>query len=128
MPQISLRPGSKGLVQSTGTQVTGEAASEAALQTLSGNSQTITTAGKLLCRVDPGGAGRSGTILQKGTVDGQLAIVLNVATLGEAGETITVAAHATSFVALGTAAVVAAGGALLCVWDATQDRWIATET
>ena len=126
MPQISLRPGSKGLVQSTGTQVTGEAASEAALQTLSGNSQTITTAGKLLCRVDPTG-NRSGIILEAGTVDGQMAIVMNCATAG-AAETITFAAHATSNVGLGTAAVIAGGGALLCVWDATLARWIATET
>ena len=126
MPQISLRPGSKGLVQSTGTQVTGEAASEAALQELTGNGQTIATAGKLLCRVDPTGS-RTGTILQKGTVDGQLAIVMNVATPG-AAETITFAAQATSFVGLGTAAVIAGGGALLCIWDATIDRWVATET
>jgi len=126
MPQISLRPGSKGLVQSTGTQVTGEAVAESAVQLMAGNDETIATAGKLLCRVDPA-ASRTGVILQKGTVDGQLAIVMNVATPGQA-ETITFAAQDTSFVSLGTAAVIAGGGALLCIWDATIDRWVATET
>lgn len=126
MPQISLRPGSKGLVQSTGSVVTGEAVAESALHTMAGNDETITTAGKLLCRVDPAGS-RTGVILEAGTVDGQLAIVMNCATAG-AAETITFAAHATSNVGLGTAAVIAGGGALLCVWDATLERWIATET
>ena len=126
MPQISLRPGSKGLVQSTGTVVTGEAAAESAVQELTANGQTIITAGKLLARVDPAD-NRTGVILEKGTQDGQLCIVMNCATAG-VDEKITFAAQGVSWVGLGTAAIIGGGGCLLCVWDATQGRWLTTET
>ena len=124
MPSIHLDPTSKGIVQKTGNVVSGDTIINSTLQTLSGDDQTITTAGKgLLIRIDAGGTARSGTILEKGTVDGQLAVLVNVG-----GETITFATAGTSFVMLGTAAVIAVGASLWCVYDSTTARWYATET
>ena len=123
MPSIHLDPTSKGLVQKSGSAVSGDTRANSALQTLSDNGQTITTAGKgLLIRVDAGGQARTGTILQKGTVDGQLAVLVNVG-----GETITFGAAGDSFVALGAAAILVAGASLWCVYDSTAARWYPAE-
>ena len=124
MPSIHLDPTKKGLVQKTGNVVSGDTMSDVALQTLSGDNQTIKTVDKgMLVRIDAGGGARSGTILEKGTVDGQLVVLVNVG-----GEAITMAVAGTSFVALGTGCVIAAGASLFCVYDTTTDRWHATET
>ena len=124
MPSIHLDPTKKGLVQKTGNVVSGDTIENVALQTLSGNDETISTADKgILIRVDAGGLARTGTILEKGTVDGQMIVLVNVG-----GETITMAVAGTSFVALGNACVIAAGASLFCVYDLTTERWHATET
>ena len=122
MPKISILPGTKGLVQETGTVVAGESIALSALQTIA-NSSTILTSGRLLSRVDASGGARTAVVLEKGTVDGQICIIVNTG-----GETITFAAEGTSNVALGTAAVIGAGAAALCVWDMTTEHWHLTET
>jgi len=124
MPSIHLDPTKKGLVQKTGKAVSGDTASDVEKQTLDGNDQTITTADKgLLIRVDGSGGNRTGTILQKGTVDGQIIVLVNVGT-----HSITMAAAGTSFVGLGASCIIAAGASLFCVYDSTTQRWLATET
>ena len=117
MPKISLLPGTKGLVQETGSVVAGEAAAESAVQTI-GAAGTILTAGRLIARVDAGGTGRTGVIMQAGTQDGQICIVVNVG-----GETLTMDAAATSNVVSGTGCVLAAGSAALFVFDSTIGDW-----
>jgi hypothetical protein len=124
MPSIHLDPTKKGLVQRTGNVVSGDTLENVALQTLTGNDETISTADKgMLIRVDAGGGNRTGIILQQGTVDGQMIVLVNVG-----GESITMAAAGVSFVALGASCVVAAGASLFCVYDSTTQRWHATET
>jgi len=117
MPKISLLPGSKGLVQETGSVVAGEAAAESAVQTI-GASGTILTAGRLIARVDAGGSGRTGVIMQDGTQDGQICIVVNVG-----GETLTMDSVGTSNVAAGTGAVIPALSSALFVYDSTIGAW-----
>jgi len=124
MPSIHLDPTKKGLVQKTGNVVSGDTMTDVELQTLAGDDSTITTASKgMLIRIDAGGGARTGTILQKGTVDGQIIVLVNV---GE--EQITMADANTSFVALGASCIIAAGSSLFCVYDATTARWHATES
>ena len=124
MPSIHLDPTKKGLVQKTGNVVSGDTMTDVELQTLTGDDETISTAGKgMLIRIDAGGGARSGIILEKGTVDGQVVVLVNVG-----GEAVTMAAAGTSFVALGTNCIVAAGASLFCVYDTTTARWHATET
>lgn len=83
------------------------------------NSNTITTAGLLITRVNPGGA-VTGIILQQGTVDGQIVIVENDAA---AANTVTFAAAGTSFVANGVTTVIAGLTAVAYVWNGTTGLW-----
>ena len=121
MPQITFKPGTKGLVQETGTVVAGEAIALTTTQTIAG-SGTIDPSGALLVRISAGSA-VSSVILSKGSVDGQICILVNVGDY-----TITFAAANTSNVGLGTAAVIVAGAAALCVYDSTSEHWHLTET
>ena len=124
MPSIHLDPTKKGLVQKTGNVVSGDTMTDVELQTLSGDNQTIKTADKgMLIRIDAGGAARSGIILEKGTVDGQIIVLVNVG-----AHQVAMAAAATSFVALGNACVIAPGASAFCVYDSTTAKWYATET
>lgn len=115
MPKITIEPENRGLIQEAGSVVIGGVK---ALQTLSGNGQTIDTSGFVIA-VDPNGA-RTGTILEAGIADGQIILLLN-----EGGETITFAAAGTSNFAPGAVAL-AAGNSALCVWDATNSKWTPT--
>jgi len=82
-----------------------------------GAAGTITTANVGIARVTPASA-RTGCILQAGTVNGQQVILINNGTVS-----ITFAAAATSHVALGTSAVLAANGKLTFVWDSVKALW-----
>lgn len=115
MPKITIEPENRGLFQETGSVVIGGVKS---LQTLTGNGETIDTTGFVIA-VDPNGA-RTGTILEAGTADGQLILLLN-----EGGESITFAAAGDSNFAAGAVAL-AAGMSVLCVWDATNSKWSPT--
>ena len=121
MPQITFKPGTKGLVQETGTVVAGEAVALKATQTIVDDA-TIDPSGALLVRVTAAG-NRTGVIIAKGTVDGQICILVNVG-----ANTIAMAVEGTSNVGLGTAAVLGAGSATLCVYDSTSEHWHLTET
>ena len=126
MPSIHLDPTKKGLVQKSGSVVSGDTRADVAVQTLGGNDETISVSGKgMLVRVDPGGASRSGTILEAGSVDGQIVVLLNVA---DGAETVTFAAAGTSNVGLGAAAVIARNASLWCVWDSVSELWHTSET
>jgi hypothetical protein len=82
------------------------------------NSGTIATAGvSSVARVAPTGA-RTGVILAAGTWDGQICHVIN-----ESANTVTFAAAATSNVADGTSAVVAALRSMTFVWNSSTSRW-----
>lgn len=82
------------------------------------NGATITTAGVRTVRVNPGG-NVTGIILQAGTQPGQKIEVIN-----EAGSfTVTFAAYATSLVADGTAAVIAANRAMYFTWNSSASGW-----
>ena len=117
MPKISLLPGTKGLIQETGTVVTGENIAQSALQTIAA-SGTILTSKRLIARVDAGGGNRAGVIMEQGTVDGQICIVLNTG-----AETLTMAAAGTSNVASGTACVIGGSSVAIFVYDATIGDW-----
>ena len=124
MPSIHLDPTKKGLVQKTGNVVSGDTMTDVELQTLAGNGVTIKTADKgMLVRIDVNGGNRTGAILEKGTVDGQIIVLVNVGT-----HQVAMAAAATSFVALGNACVIAPGASAFCVYDSTTAKWYATET
>ena len=124
MPSIHLDPTKKGLVQKTGNVVSGDTMTDVTLQTI-GAAGTISTAGKgMLIRVDAGGGARADVAIEKGTVDGQIVVIVNVG-----GEALTMNANAAvSFVALANACVIAAGASLFCVYDSTTARWYTTET
>lgn len=124
MPSIHLDPTKKGLVQKTGNVVSGDTREDVAVQSLGGNDETIAVEGKgMLIRVDPTG-NRTGTILEAGTVDGQMIVLLNVA---DAAETIAFADPGVSNVGLGAAAIIARNASLWCVWDSTLGLWHTTE-
>lgn len=117
MPKISLLPGGKGLVQETGKSVAGETIAQSATQTI-GASGTILTNGRLIARVDAGGGARTGVIMEAGTEDGQICIVMNTG-----GETLTMAAAGTSNVTTGTGCVIGVGAVALFVFDTTIGDW-----
>ena len=124
MPSIHLDPTKKGLVQKSGSTVSGDTAEIVEAQAVAANDVEIKTADKgMLVRINVNGGNRTGAILQKGTVDGQIVVLVNVGT-----NQVTMAAAGTSFVALGTACVIAAGASLFCVYDSTTERWHTTET
>lgn len=123
MPQITLLPGTKGLVQETGSVVAGETIALSANQAVATSGHTILTAGRIIARCTVA-SGATAAILEAGTVDGQICIVINK----DLSNTITFAAQGTSNVALGTVAVIGAGAAALCVWDSTTEHWHLTET
>ena len=118
MPQV-LVDSTKGLFQKSGI---GFAGVPAQLNTLSASAETITVDG-LVVRLDAGGTIRNECILStSGAVAGQIAILLN-----EGGEAIAFAAAAVSNV-FGTAAetlnTLAAGTAMIVVYDDTNSRWV----
>lgn len=120
MPKITIEPTNRGLFQSTGSVVV---ATGKDLQTLTGNDQTIDTTG-FYVPVDPDAA-RTGTILEAGTADGQLLLLLNK---GTSGQNIDFATAGTSNItgANGTNRTLGPGLAILCVWDATNSKWSLT--
>jgi len=124
MPSIHLDPTKKGLVQKTGKVVSGDTLSDVALQEI-GAAGTILTKDKgMLIRVDAAGGARSDVKIEKGTVDGQIVVIMNVG-----GESLTMhATTTTSNVALGNACVIAPGASLFCVYDSTTSKWHTTET
>lgn len=125
MPSIHLDPTKKGLVQKSGNVVSGDTRTDVAVQELANDGVTINVLGKgMLIRVDPL-ASRTGIILEKGSVDGQIVVLLNVA---DEASTITFAAAATSNVGLGTAAAIARNASLWCVWDSVSELWHTSET
>jgi hypothetical protein len=83
-----------------------------------GAAGTIATAALSFSRVNPA-ADRTGCILEAGTADGQVIIVMNVS----ASKTITFAASGTSNVADGTSDVIAALSAAMYVWGAATSLW-----
>jgi len=115
MPLVEIS-NSKGLVQKSGSGLVAVPKSESA-QELSGNAQTIDTSG-FYVKVDAGGEARTGTILEEGTVDGQLLLLANVG-----GEKITFNANgAVSFWSAGAIGP-DAGESVLCVWDDASSLW-----
>ena len=122
MPQVKI-DSTKGLYQTSGSGLVGV---PAALNTLSGNAETITVDG-FVVRLDAGGTARKEAILStSGAVAGQVAILLN-----EGAEDIDFNAAATSNI-FGTAATtlntLAAGCAMTVVYDATNSRWVTPST
>jgi len=81
------------------------------------SSGTITTAKTGVSRVTTGGA-VTGVIMQAGALGGQQCVVVN-----ESGNTITMAAAATSNVADGVSCVIGATRAMWFVWDTGTSRW-----
>jgi len=118
MPKISLKPGSKGLVQESGNVVAGEAIGTVALHTMGGNGETIKTNGALIRRVDAGGTARTGVIMELGNTDGQLCIVVNTG-----GELLTMAAASSSNVTTGTGCKIATGTGVIFCYDSTIADW-----
>ena len=115
MPLVEIS-NSKGLVQKSGSGLVALPKSESA-QALSGNGQKIDTSG-FYVKVDAGGEARTGTILEEGTVDGQLLLLANVG-----GEKITFNADgAVSYWSAGAIGP-AAGESVLCVWDHASSLW-----
>lgn len=86
--------------------------SAAAVVTATGG--TIQTAGLAISRVNPAGA-ITGVILQPGTINGQQIVVCN-----ESGNSITMAAKATSNVQSGVTNVIPANAAATYIWDGSQ--------
>tara|TARA_Y100001970_G_scaffold293936_1_gene444804 strand:- start:3080 stop:3472 length:393 start_codon:yes stop_codon:yes gene_type:complete len=130
MPKIHLDPTLKGIEikeKNAGVDakfVQGDTRVRSSLQTLSGNGETITVLDKgMVIRIDAGGGARTGTILQQGSVDGQIIILVNVG-----GEKITMAAAGTSNVASGTGCAIDTGTSYLCVYDSTVGDWFPAET
>ena len=115
MPLVEIS-NEKGLVQKSGSGLVAVPKSTTA-QNLSGNAQTIDTSG-FYVKVDANGQARTGTILEKGTVDGQLLLLVNVG-----GEKITFnGAAATSFWSAGAIGLTA-GQSALCIWDNASSVW-----
>ena len=109
---------------SGGNVVSGDTAAIVAAQGVAGNGVTINTADKgMLVRINVNGDNRTGAILEKGTGDGQIIVLVNVGT-----HQVTMAAAGTSFVALGASCVIASGASVFCVYDSTTAKWYATET
>jgi len=81
------------------------------------SSGTISTANLGTSRVTTAGA-VTGVIMAAGTIAGQTVIVVN-----ESGNSITMAAAATSNVADGVSCVIAANRAMWFVWDSSTSRW-----
>jgi len=110
MPKITIEPSNRGLFQSTGSVVVG---SPESAQTVSGGSAIATTG-----FVVPITAAASQTgVLDAGTADGQLIILMNVG-----ANDITINASTFS----GGAVDLAAGKSVLCVWDDTNSKWSPT--
>ena len=66
MPSIHLDPTKKGLVQKTGSVVSGDTAAVVAKQAVTGNGVTIKTVDKgMLVRIDVNGGNHTGAILEK---------------------------------------------------------------
>lgn len=82
------------------------------------NGQTITTAGTVLARINPGSA-VTGIILQAGTQPGQKCVVVNENSTNSA----TFAASGTSNVADGVSSVVANLRSASFYWDSVQALW-----
>ena len=115
MPLVEIS-NEKGLVQKSGSGLVAVPKSTTA-QALSGNAQTIDTSG-FYVKVDAGGDARTGTILEEGTVDGQLLLLINVG-----AEKITFnAAGGTSFWSAGAVGP-DAGESVLCIWDNASSLW-----
>ncbi len=85
------------------------------------NSGTITHNNCGVAKVTNGGA-TTGNIIQAGSYDGQLLIVLN-----EGSGSVTMAAAGTSNVLQGTGAVIPATAASIFVWNTTNSRWHGVE-
>ena len=117
MPKIILQPQTKGLVQETGSVVV---TPPVALQTLSGNGQTITMNSGFLVPVDAGGTARTGTLLGSGGSDGQLVILQN-----RGQESIDFAAQATSALSgsTGTNLTLVNGATTMLVWNSGDSVW-----
>lgn len=100
------------------SKVTSVSYNPASLQTLSGNSETVEVLGTVV-RVDAGGSGRTGTILQAGREAGQLCIVLN-----EGGETVDMATEATSNIKGASGSTGWQPGlSYMYVYDVTNSLW-----
>lgn len=84
-----------------------------------GAAGTIATAGITVSKVNPAAA-RTGCILAAGTIDGQIVIVVNVAT---AANSITFDVAGTSNVADGTSSVIAGKTAQAFVWESVTALW-----
>lgn len=82
-----------------------------------GNNGTITTAGVTVAIVNPA-ANETGIILQAGTDQGQILVVLNLSAF-----TLTMAAGATSHVADGGSDVIAATSSAFYVWESGFNFW-----
>lgn len=112
MPKITIQPQNKGLVQETGSAVV---ATPVALQTLTGNDETITMSSGYLIPVDAGGGARTGTILSDGVQDGHMVVLQN-----RGDENIDFAAAVTSKLAGADGAgnlTLLPGSTVLLVWD-----------
>jgi len=83
-----------------------------------GANGTISTTGIGVARVTPASA-RTGVILQAGVTPGQEVVVVN----NSASNSITFAAVATSHVADGTSAVIAANKCMFFKWDSIAAKW-----
>lgn len=93
----------------------------------SGTSPTLATSGTIthnncgIAKVTNAGA-TTGNIIQAGSYDGQLLIVIN-----QGSGSVTMAAAGTSNVVQGTSAVIPATAASVFVWNATDSRWYGVE-
>lgn len=87
------------------------------LQTMSGNGDTILTAGRSVARCSAGGGARTSVILQSGTYNGQEITVLNED--DNALDTITFDVVAASHVANGNATVINGLQGRKFVWSAS---------
>ena len=118
MPQVKI-DSTKGLFQTSGLGLVGVPAQ---LNTLSAGVNTITIDG-FVVRLDAGGSARNESIIStSGAVAGQIAILVN-----EGGEEIAFDAVATSNLfgsAATTTNALAAGAAMLIVYDDTNSRWV----
>lgn len=104
---------STGNITSNGNLFTGQSASAAAIA----SSGTITTTNIGEARVAPTG-NVTGIIMQAGTAAGQECVVTNESTF-----TVTFAAVATSNVADGVSAVIAANRCMFFKWDSSTSKW-----
>lgn len=115
-----LQRGSVDFTDAGGVNLTGPVSSPVAtVQNLAtGNTITLPTGGNSK-RLSASGGAVTGVILTAGTLDGQELTLINI----EATNTVTFAAAATSNVADGASAVIAALRAVKFTWDSVSARW-----